>query len=413
MNEYYDTIVIGAGHAGLATSYCLTQKRRSHLVLEKHAVGEAWRSAKWDSFTLVSPNWTLRLPGFHYQGDDPDGFLKREEVVCYLEDYVRAAGLPVRTGVHVLSVEQHENRFLVRTTSDIFEADHVVVATGTFQKPRIPALAGQISPDIQQLHTSQYRNPHQLPDGAVLVVGSGQSGCQIAYELSESGRAVYLCAGSAGSLPRRYRGRDVFVWAEMLGMLDQPVSKLPSPAARFAANPQLTGRNGGHDLNLHHLAKRGVKLLGRLHGGAGSVLSIAPDLMTTLKQMDEMSAEFRQAVDDLIAESRLDTPPDDFVALDDGYGSEIITELDLHTAGITTIIWATGYTYDYRWLPFSIFDDTGYPIQKEGATAVPGLYFVGLHWQRVAKSDLFAGVGEEAVRVVDQIVSNDIKQIAR
>lgn len=412
MTARFNTIVIGAGHAGLATSYYLTQQGRNHIVLEKQRIGEAWRSAKWDSFTLVTPNWALRLPGFPYQGDDPDGFLTRDEVVRYLEAYSRSFNAPVRTGIEVTSIEQDGARFRVSTDSGVFEADNVVIAAGTFQMPRIPAYSTRISGHIRQLHSSQYRNPQALPEGAVLIIGSGQSGCQIAEELQEHGRRVYLCTSGAGNLPRRYRGRDIFHWAELLGVLDQPVEKLPSPAARFTANPQLTGKDGGHTVSLHHLALSGVTLLGRLQAADGSALIIADDLMANLARADEFATEFKQAVDEFIAQNGLQAPPDDAPELRAGYESKIITELDLDAAGISVIIWATGYAFDYSWIKFPIFDEFGYPTQKRGVTAVAGLYFVGLHWQRVAKSDLFAGIGEDAAYVVEQIAARDAMHLA-
>ncbi|HLU08049.1 MAG TPA: NAD(P)/FAD-dependent oxidoreductase, partial [Oceanobacillus sp.] len=214
MTERFETIIVGAGQAGLAISYYLSQRKRDHVLLERRSIGEAWRSEKWDSFTLVSPNWTLQLPGFAYAGDDPDGFLSRDAVVHYLEDYARLFNPPVRTGIEVTCLE---DGFRVHTNQGMFEAANVVIATGPFQKPNIPAFSTKIASHIHQLHSRQYRNPQALPEGAVLVVGSGQSGCQIAEELYQQGRKVYLSTGSAIRLPRRYRGKDIFWWAKELG----------------------------------------------------------------------------------------------------------------------------------------------------------------------------------------------------
>lgn len=405
MTERIDTIVIGAGQAGLATSYHLTQQRREHIVLEKRQIGDSWRNAKWDSFTLVTPNWTLRLPGFAYAGNNPEGFLSRDEVVRYLENYAALFNPPVRTAIEVNCVQGAGDGFRVETSAGAFESANVVIAAGLFQKPRVPAYSDKIAPHIDQVHSSQYRNPQGLPPGAVLVVGSGQSGCQIAEELQQQGRNVYLCTGRAPRLPRRYRGRDIFWWAEQMGVLDQPVTKLPSPAARFAAHPQLSGRDGGHSLDLHQLARDGVTLLGRLRDADRTRLVIGEDLMENLAQADKFAIEFAQAIDEFIAQSGIQAPPDDAPELRAGYDCEIVTALDLDAAGITSIIWAGGYTFDFSWIKFPLFDEFGYPVQQRGVTAQPGLYFVGLHWLFALKSALFAGVGDDAAHVVQHITA--------
>jgi putative flavoprotein involved in K+ transport len=404
MAEHVDTIVIGAGQAGLATSYHLTQQGQNHLVLEKARVGEAWRSGRWDSFTLVTPNWALRLPGFAYQGESPNGFLGREEVIRYLEDYVRLFNPPLRLGVEVSAVRAAGDGFTVETSDGDLYAHNVVVASGSFQQPKIPSFAAQIAPHIVQLHSSQYRNPQQLPAGAVLIVGSGQSGCQIADELCQEGRKTYLSGGKVGSLPRRYRGHDGFWWAEKFGMLDRHVSKLPSPAARFAANPQITGRDGGRALDLHRLAAAGVTLLGRTLGANGTKLTFAMDLHDNLAYADKFLAELMEALDKFIAESGIDAPPHNDPPVRKGYDSPMIPELDLDAAGITSIIWASGYRFDFSWIDFPIYDDYGYPFQERGVTAQPGLYFVGLQWLNTPKSSLLIGVGEDAAHVATDIV---------
>lgn len=404
MTEHIDTVVIGGGQAGLAISYCLTQQRRPHVVLEKHRIGEAWRSGKWDSFTLVSPNWTLQLPGFHYRGADPDGYLTREEVVRYLEDYARLFDPPVRTGVTVTCVRDDADGFAVETDKGALLATNVVVATGAFQKPRIPSFAAQIAPHIHQIHSSQYRNPDSLAPGAVLVVGSGQSGCQIAEELYQRGRSVYLCTGKAGRLPRGYRGQDVFRWVNELGLFNQTVGSLDSPAERFDANPQLTGKDGGRSLNLHQFARDGATLLGRLQGASGSKLSIAGDLMDNLASMDQMEAGFKEAVNRYIEQNGLQAPAEKHQPeLRTGYDSAIVTELNLDEAGITSIVWAAGYTVDFSWIQFPIFDEFGYPHHQRGITAQPGLYFIGLLWLHTSKSNLFFGMGDDAAYIAAHI----------
>jgi putative flavoprotein involved in K+ transport len=405
MAEQFETIVIGAGQSGLAISYYLTQQNHSHIVLEKDRIGEAWRSGKWDSFTLVSPNWTLQLPGFHYSGDDPDGYITRDEVVQYLEDYVRLFNPPVRTGIEVTRVESGPAGFVVRTKQGDFEAANVVVATGAFQKPKIPACAAHIAPHIHQVHSSQYRKPDDLPSGAVLVVGSAQSGCQITEELYRHGRKVYLCTGKAVRIPRRYRGREIFHWVDALGLFDQTVDTLDSPAERFDPNPQLTGKDGGSALNLHQFALDGVTLLGRLQDADGTKLTIAGDLMDNLARADKPETELKPAIDRYIEQNGLQLPPDDSAPpLRAGYDSPIITALDLDEAGITSIVWAAGYQFDFGWINFPIFDEYGYPVHQRGVTAQPGLYFIGLLWLHKSKSNLFFGVGEDAAHVAAHLL---------
>jgi putative flavoprotein involved in K+ transport len=405
MTERFDTIVIGAGQAGLAVSYYLSEQGRDHLVLERRRIGEAWRSEKWDSFTLVSPNWTLQLPGFAYAGADPDGFLTRDAIIQYLEDYARLVNPPLRTGIEVTCLEGVGDGFRVHTNQRAFEATNVVIATGPFQLPKIPAFSAKIAAHIHQLHSSEYRNPQALPEGAVLVVGSAQSGCQIAEELYQQGRKVYLSTGRAFRMPRRYRGKDIFWWGNELGIFDQTVDKLKSPEERFAPNPQITGKDGGHALNLHQFALDGVTLLGRLQDASGTQLTIAGDLMDNLAAADKPSAELKKGIDSFIEATGMLAPEEDEPELRAGYDSEIITDLDLESRGITTIIWATGYTRDFSWVQFPIFDDSGYPIHQRGVTAQPGLYFIGLQWLYKPKSSLFLGLAEDAAHIAAHIAN--------
>ena len=276
MAQEVDAIIVGAGQAGLAVSYFLTQQNRSHLILEQSAgVASAWRSKRWDSFTLVTPNWTVRLPGFPYRGDDPDGFMHRDQIVRHFEQYAASFGAPIAYEKQVVAVDPgpKDKRYMVSTADGIsYLAANVVVATGSYQFPRPTAISDSLPSHIVQMHSSSYRNPNELPPGAVLVVGSADTGCQIAEELHESGRRVFLCVGRAGRVPRRYRGKDIVFWAEALGLTNQTVDQVPLPSARYAANPQATGKNGGHTLNLHHFAHNGMELLGRLIGARDSTI---------------------------------------------------------------------------------------------------------------------------------------------
>lgn len=415
MDEQVDTIIIGAGHSGLATGYCLAQKKRSFIILEKGAsLAPAWRS-RWDSFTLVLPNWTLQLPGYAYQGDDPDGFLTRDEMVRYMESFAASFQPDIRFGSQVTSIEKapEGEKFLVRTTHRTYEAENVVVATGTFQSPRLPAYQRDITDEFTQLHTSQYHNPGQLPDGAVLVVGSGQSGCQIAEELYQSGRKVYLCVGGAPRLPRTYRGQDTVRWLGDMGFFDMTVDKLPSPREKFVANPFLTGKDGGHSLDLHQFARDGVVLLGRLRDAQGSRIFLAPTLIESLAKIDNFVAEVTAKIDQYIEANHISAQPEPVQPpLKDGYAAQVIQELDLHAAGIKSIIWATGYKFDYSLVKFPVFDEDGYPIQNRGVTAVPGLYFVGMHFMYKRKSGLPWGIAADAEYIAGHIAARRIDMLS-
>lgn len=411
--ETRNTIIIGGSQSGLAMSYLLTQQDRDHIVLEKNQrIGESWRK-RWDTFTLVTPNWQLQLPGFAYQGDEPDGFLTRDEVVDYLEAYADHFDPPLRFGVEVTAVTPITpgDGYLVQTTEGDYLADNVVVTVGTFQYPAIPEFSQNAPESIKQLHSSEYRNPAALPEGNVLVVGSGQSGCQIAQELNESGRQVYLCTGKAGRIPRRYRGKDGFWWADRLGIFDQTVDDLESLAERFAANPQASGKDSGREINLHQFAREGIRLLGHLEGIQGQKAIIAGDLYDNLAVGDKLAKQFRNGVDMYVQKAGLDLPEETVVERQDGYDQEIITELNLADAGISTIVWATGFDWDFSWIQLPIFDEWGYPIQERGVTEHPGLYFLGLHWLYKRKSGLFLGVGGDAKHIAEHIAVHSPERV--
>jgi len=406
MKNEFETIVIGGGQAGLACSYFLTKKNRDHIVLEKSAnPGNVWRADRWDSFTLLTPNWAFQLPGDEYSGPNPEGFMPREEIIEHFDRYVERYQLPIQYQTQVTSVELHsgDRRYQVKTGNTILFADHVIIATGLFQTPKLPGFHQTISADILQLHSGQYRNPQSLPPGAVLLVGSGQSGCQITDELVEQGRKVYLSVGSAGRAPRRYRGKDVFEWLLLSGFFDQRVENLPSPKAKFRANPQVSGRNGGKALNLHQFARDGAVLLGHVLDGNGHHIRLAPDLKENLTRSDDFEKEIIRMIDNYIEKSGLDVPAEKLPELRDGFDSPLITELDLREAGISTIIWAAGYSFDFSMVHLPVFDQDGYPLQTRGVTGYPGLYFVGLPWLHKYKSGLLVGVGEDAEYVVSQI----------
>jgi putative flavoprotein involved in K+ transport len=401
-----NTVIVGGGQAGLSVSYYLTQHGRDHVVLEQaDRVAPVWRDQRWDSFTLVLPNWTIRLPGGEYEGDDPDGFMPRDQFATYIEQYAERIKPPIRYGMQVASVEAENGGYLVKTGAETFRASNVVMATGGFQRPKVPSFGARLPASIVQITSSAYRNPQALPPGAVLVVGSGQSGSQIAEELYQSGRQVYLCVGSAGRFPRRYRGKDMSRWAEASGFFDRTADKLPSPKARFAGNPIVTGKNGGHTLNLHQFARDGVVLLGHIRGAEDGTIGLAPDLKETLAKVDKFEANMVKMADDYIAENGLDLPEETLPQLRDGYDAQVITELDLKAAGITSVIWAVGYQYDYSLVKLPVLDQDGYPRQVRGCTEYPGLYFVGMMWLHTLKSGTLLGVGEDAAFIASDIAS--------
>jgi putative flavoprotein involved in K+ transport len=408
MTEEVEVMIIGGGQAGLALSYYLTQQGRTHLVLEQGRVGESWRSQRWDSFTLITPTWMNKLPGFPYQGDDPDGFMPRENIVAYLDQYAASFNAPLHCGIRVTAVRQQPggDGYLVEAEEMTFEARNVVLATGAYPKPKIPTASADLRVDICQMHTSEYRNPQTLPSGAVLVVGTGQSGCQIAEELHQSGRQVYLSTSSCGRVPRRYRGRDVSWWLTRMGFFDRTIDQLPSPNAAFACSPQLSGAQGGHDINLRQFAREGIILLGHLQAVQGKQIILAPDLEENLAKADAFAIQMMQAIDEYIKKIGMDVAANsttDEVPSNCASSTKPILTLDLQSAGISTIMWASGYKLEFGWVQIPVFDEVGYPIHQRGVTAFPGLYFLGLHWLYKMKSAILYGVGEDAAFIASAI----------
>jgi putative flavoprotein involved in K+ transport len=406
--QQVEIVVIGGGQAGLALSYYLTAQSREHLILEQDRIVESWRSKRWDSLRLIAPNWSLRLPEFQYDGDDPDGFMGKDEVIARLETYAQSFGAPVREGVRVTAIERGSTdpHFLVRTQGDSYMASQVVLATGALQQPRVPACAARLPAGVTQVVAPAYRTPQSLPPGAVLVVGSGETGCQIAEELVRAGRSVFLAGGRSWWVPRRYRARDVAVWVRLLGWFERTVDELPPGVRTGQSNPQLTGSDGGHDISGHTLARQGVTLLGRLQDIRDGRAFFAADLAANLAWGDEQARSWLQAIDDLIAQQGLEAPPEDWpdeLVTSEDHSDEVLTELDLADVGISTVIWAMGYRPDLAWVGLPILDGEGYPVQRRGVTKVPGLYILGLDWLHTAKSGLFAGVGEDAAYLASQI----------
>jgi len=403
MLKHIDTIIVGGGQAGLSTSYYLKKQGRDHIILEKaYQAAQVWRN-RWDSFTLITPNWMTRLPGATYSGDDPDGFMGRDSVVQYFEAYIKKYNLPIRYGISVNSVSYLGDGYLLKTTDGDFKTSNVVIAAGLHQKPKIPPFNKNLSADILQIHSSQYKNQELLPQGAVLVVGSAQSGSQIAEELYQSGRKVYLSVSTAGRTPRRYRGKDSTVWMEKMGYFVRSVDKLDSPQDKFAPSAHCTGKDGGHTINLHQFAKDGVVLLGHVKDIKEERIILSPDLKENLAKADQFELDFTREVDDYIKSEHLDIPEERLPRLTFGYEVDEILELDPRQAGITSVIWATGFTFDFSWIKLPVFDEDDYPQQKCGVSDYPGLYFVGMTFLCTGSSGLLAGVGDDARYIASRI----------
>jgi putative flavoprotein involved in K+ transport len=401
-------VVIGAGQAGLAVSRELLVCGVDHVVLERGLVGQTWRSQRWDSFVLNTPVWMNSLPGSSVVDDDPARFPTGVEFVEELDQYVRSHGLPVKERVEVVAVEQRGGAFLLKTGADRYRSDSVVVAAGIQRTPKIPTFASSLSSSVEQLHTASYRCPEALEPGAVLVVGSGQSGCQIAEELLEAGRRVYMATSRVGRLPRRYRGRDTLEWRVEMGFYDQTRESLDDSEPLRAAIPIATGVRGGHTLSIQQFARDGAVLLGRVGGVANRRIRLVADLAENVRFGDEFAAKVRRMIDDYVRRESIDAPPaedDPVEAPEPRLGGDPPRELDLHAAGVKTVIWATGFGGDFDWLPTKMLDRNGAPAHTNGIGHAPGLYVLGFPWTSKRKSGIIFGVEEDALRIAQDIAA--------
>jgi len=409
MPESIETLIVGGGQAGLAASYFLKQRGRENLILDKAArAADAWRNQRWDSFTLVTPNLSFSLPGAEYQGSDPKGYMHRDEIVRRFEDYIHEKELPIQYNVEVHSIqaENGTGRYLVQTPGRQYRAHNVIVANGWFREGKIPQFAQKIPPTILQMHSASYRNPQSLPPGAVLVVGAAQTGAQIAEELYQSGRRVFLSTGGAPRAPRRYRGRDIFVWLRDLGFFERPIEMFAHLPDRKWVAPQVTGRDGGHTLNLHQFHRSGVILLGHTRDYIDGYLILANDLKENLAKSDQGEKFIVSQINEFIQKSGQDAPEEQLPALTDGYQAPEITSLDLKAEGINSIIWACGFQYDCALVRMPILDEFGYPKTRGGVSDYPGLYFMGIPFQSNLKSGLIFGVEDNAAYIAQHIDDN-------
>ncbi len=401
--QHHDVIIVGGGQSGLSMAYCLKRRGISCLVLEQHRIAHAWREERWDTFCLVTPNWQCTLPGFPYAGGDPKGFMQKDAIIRYVEDYARFVDAEVLEGVAVTSLRRLGGHFEVVGTTGEFSAQQVVVATGAYHEGEIPPLSAGFPATMVQIHSSSYRNSGQLPEGAVLVVGSGQSGCQIAEDLHLAGRKVHLATGSAPRTPRRYRGRDVVEWLDQMGYYDMPIDEHPlRERVRAKANHYVTGRDGGRDIDLRRFALEGMELYGRLLGVNGSVLRFRDDLRQNLDQADAVAQSIKATIDRFIDSSGIEAP-EEAPYLAPWQPSSVSGEVDMERAGITSVIWSMGFRTDFSWVDIPVFDGRGYPAHQRGVTPTPGLYFLGLPWLYTWGSGRFSGVAADAEYLAAQI----------
>jgi putative flavoprotein involved in K+ transport len=410
-----DCVVVGAGHAGLAIASCLREQGRDFVVLERGRIGETWRSQRWDSFQVNTPNWMNLLPGQELGGAPRDGFFRRDELVRGFERYAEEHALPVTTGVAVTMVGHVDaaGTFVVSGTASgggpvSWKARSVVVASGMQREPRPPGFGRELPPGMAQLHSAQYRAPEFLPPGAVVVVGSAQSGCQIAENLLAAGRTVYLCASRVARVPRRHRGRDITEWWLDAGFWDQTVADLEDPAMRLAPQPQVSGvGRRGHTVSLQQLARDGALLLGRALGVNEGRLELDSRLGAYVRFADERSAKMKQDIDAAIlrAAGTLAADEDDpaDVPAPELYDVSGPAELDLRAAGVGAIIWCTGFTAEFGWLRLPVLDARGAPVHEGGVSPVPGLYFLGFPWLRKRKSGIIFGIAEDAARIAEAV----------
>lgn len=410
-DRHFPVVVVGGGQAGLSISYCLKQKGIGHIVFEKNAIAHTWETKRWDTFCLVTPNWQCQLPGYPYAGDEPHGFMHRDEIVEYVRSYARFFAPPLKSGVAVEKVSREDSVFEIETSVGRYSADRVVVAIGGYHRPKVPGMAERLPDDVVQLHSSTYKTPDDLPEGAVLVVGTGQSGCQIAEDLHLAGRQVHLCVGGAPRSPREYRGKDVVDWLDQLGYYDMPVDEHPQKeAVRHKTNHYVTGRGGGREIDLRQFATEGMQLHGRLNrvervAKAATVntrLFFDDDLKENLDNADDVAESIKGTIDRYIQKEQIEAP------VEPPYQpvwqpQDMPESVSLQAANINTVIWATGYHTDFSWIEVPAFDGKGYPTHQRGVTSVEGLYFLGLPWLYTWGSGRFSGVARDAAYLADCI----------
>lgn len=406
--EHHSVIIVGGGQAGLSISHYLKQRGIDHLVLEKRSPVHAWRTQRWDTFCLVTPNWQCKLPGWEYSGNDPHGFMKRDEIIEYLDGFAKHVNAPVHSGVTVQQVTRRaqvgtSGGFDIETSQGQYSADQVVVASGGYHQPIIPRLAERLPPGMLQIHSEQYRNPQAMPPGKILVVGNGQSGAQLAEDLHLAGREVVLATGDAPRCARFYRGKDVVDWLADMGYYDMAVHEHPlREGVRDNTNHFVTGRDGGRDIDLRQFASEGMELYGMLTGLEGDTLHFNPDLRSNLDHADRIYNGINASIDKYIEKAGIQAPPPSVYRPVWEPPAER-TRLKLRESGINSVIWCIGFQPDFGWLDVPVFNGRGQPGHVRGVTAQPGLYFLGLPWLHTWGSGRFSGVARDALYLAEQI----------
>ncbi|MFS2098709.1 MSMEG_0569 family flavin-dependent oxidoreductase [Variovorax sp. Varisp85] len=403
--SHYSVVIVGGGQAGLSLSHCLQQRGIDHLVIEKRSLVHTWRTQRWDSFCLVTPNWQCQLPGWSYLGSDPHGFMVKDQINEWLAGFVDHVKAPAIEGVTVerVSRDGERERFNVQTDAGLYTADQVVVASGGYHRPIVPRLAEKLPAGVAQFHSAQYRNPAQLPEGAVLVVGCGQSGAQIAEDLHLAGRKVHLATGHAPRCARFYRGREVVDWLADMKYYEMPVTEHPlREGVRDNTNHYVTGRDGGRDIDLRRFALEGMELYGVLSGFDSGNFELQPNLRDNLDAADDTYNRINASIDKHIAAKGIEAPPPS-VYTPVWVPTQERTRLDLAAAGIGSVIWCIGFSPDFAWVDAPVFNGRGAPVHLRGVTNEPGLYFLGLPWLHTWGSGRFSGVAGDAAFLAETI----------
>ena len=399
MKTHYDAVVVGGGQAGLSVSHYLTRAGLDHVVFEKKTAMHKWRDERWDAFCLVTPNWQCQLPGHPYDGPDPHGFMVKREILAYLDSFAAKVRAPLLEGVDVVSVEKAGAVFEIATSAGRCTANAVFLATSLYGKPFAPRCAERIPDRVAQIHSAAYRSSEALPPGEVVVVGSGQSGAQIAEDLHLAGRKVHLVTGNAPRCARFYRGRDVVDWLWDIGQYEITVADDGMGRKRHDTNHYLTGRDGGRDIDLRAFALQGMSLYGRLEDVRAGRMIFAPDLAENLDAADRVYNSINALIDRHIAEKGVTAPPPSVYAPVWRPDAE---PADLDLAAVGAVVWATGFTPDWAYARLPIFDGSGYPVHRRGVTGVAGAYVVGLPWLWTWGSGRFLSVGRDAEFLVGQ-----------
>ncbi|XSG83245.1 MAG: MSMEG_0569 family flavin-dependent oxidoreductase [Methyloligella sp. ZOD6] len=402
--RHVPVVIVGGGQAGLSVSRYLCDRGIDHVVFERYRRFHSWRVNRWDSFCLVTPNWQCRLPGHPYPGDDPDGFMLKDEIVDYLEGFAESFSPPLLECITVTRISRHRHGYVIETSAGTWSADQVVIATGGYDKPIVPPYAERLDPTVVQIHSRNYRRPSQLPEGASLIVGTGQSGVQIMEDLVRDGRDVHLAVGPAPRSPRMYRGRDATDWLYEMGHYAITIDRHPDPAKALAqTNHYMSGRDGGKEIDLRRfVVEDGISLYGSLADMDGARIHFLPDLEKNLDDADRSYCGIRDQIDAYIAREGIDAPeapPFEKV----WRPTHEVAEIDAAALDITSVVWAIGFRPDYSWIDVDVFDARGKPVFDRGITKVPGCYFIGLGWLNTWGSGRFLAIDEDSRYLADAI----------